>query len=353
MSIKKDLYGKTKDGNPIDIFTLNNSKGVEVQITNLGGIVVSIKVPDRFGNFADVVLGYDKLEDYFHNINNFGAIIGRYANRIENACIELNGVEYNLSKNNGKHLIHGGFVGFDKVVWKADIIKQYEEESLELIYTSADGEEGFPGELKVKVTYTLTEDNALKIEYFAVSDKDTVVNLTNHSYFNLLGRGDLDILSHELMINADNFTIINDECIPTGEISSVVDTPFDFRSLKKVGASLLTENQQISYGGGGYDHNFILNVDGKTPQKIAELYEEKTGRLMETYTTMPGVQLYTSNNLNSTRPGKAGQIYKKRNAVCLETQFFPNSLKHKNFPSPILKACEEYKHTTIYKFSTR
>ncbi|MGH4120216.1 aldose epimerase family protein [Clostridium sp.] len=352
MSIKKDLYGKTKDGNPIDIFTLKNSKGVEVQIINLGGIVVSIKVPDRFGNFADVVLGYDKLEDYFHNINNFGAIIGRYANRIENATIEFNGVEYNLSKNNGKHLIHGGFVGFDKVVWKADIIKQDKEESLQLTYTSSDGEEGFPGELKVKVIYTLTADNALKIEYFADSDKDTVVNLTNHSYFNLLGRGDLDILSHELMINADNFTIINDECIPTGEICSVVDTPFDFTTMKTIGDGLLAENQQIKYGD-GYDHNFVLKVNGKTPQKIAELYEEKTGRLMETYTTMPGVQLYTANNLIANRPGKGGQVYKKRDAVCLETQFFPNSLKYKNFPSPILRACEEYEHTTIYKFSTR
>lgn len=352
MSINKDLYGKTKDGSPIDIFTLKNSKGVEVQITNLGGIVVSIKVPDRLGNFADVVLGYDKLEDYFHNINNFGAIIGRYANRIEDACIELNGVEYKLSKNDGKHLIHGGFVGFDKVVWNVEIIKQEVEESLELTYTSADGEEGFPGKLKVKVVYTLTEDNALKIEYFAVSDKDTVVNLTNHSYFNLLGRGDLDILSHELMMDSEKFTIINDECIPTGEISSVSDTPFDFRSIKKVGAGLLEENQQIRCGG-GYDHNFILKVDGKKPQKFAELYEAKTGRLMEAYTTMPGVQLYTANNLDNTTPGKDGQIYKMRNAVCLETQFFPNSLKHVNFPSPILKTGEEYNHTTIYKFSTR
>lgn len=352
MSITKGLYGTTKDEEPIDIFTLKNSKGVEVQITNLGGIVVSIKVQDRFGTLADVVLGYDKLDDYFHNINNFGAIIGRYANRIENASFELNGVEYNLSKNNGDHLIHGGFVGFDKVVWNANIIKQEVEESLELTYTSADGEEGFPGGLKVKVTYTLTEDNALKIEYFAISDKDTVVNLTNHSYFNLLGQGDLNILSHELMIDADNFTIINDECIPTGEISSVVNTPFDFRSLKKIGIGLLSENQQIKFGG-GYDHNFVLKVDGKTPQKFAELYEAKTGRLMEAYTTMPGGQLYTSNNLIANRLGKGGQVYKKRNAVCLETQFFPNSLKHKNFPSPILKKGEEYKHTTIYKFSTR
>jgi aldose 1-epimerase len=352
MSITKSFYGTTKGGNTIDIFTLKNSKGVEVQITNLGGIVVSIKVPDKLGVFADVVLGYDKSEDYFNNINNFGAIIGRHANRIENAIIELKGEEYKLSKNDGNHSIHGGIVGFDKVVWKPTIIKEEEVESLKLTYTSVDGEEGFPGELKVKVTYTLTAENELKIEYFAVSDKDTVVNLTNHSYFNLLGQGDLDILSHELMIDADYFTTINDECIPNGEISSVVNTPFDFRRLKKVGSDLLTENQQLKYGG-GYDHNFVLKVDGKTPQKFAELYEAKTGRFMEVYTTMPGVQLYTANNLNTSRPGKCGEVYIKRSAICLETQFFPNSLKHKNFPSPILKTGQEYKHTTIYKFSTK
>lgn len=349
MSITKNFYGSTEQGKPVDIYTLTNSKGVEVQITNFGGIVVSLKVPDRLGHLADVILGYDKLEDYFQNINYFGAIVGRFANRIENAEFELNGVDYKVSKNFGKHILHGGFVGYDKVVWKGEIIK--EDEALQLTYTSIDGEEGFPGELNVKVTYTLTEENALKIEYFALSDKDTVVNLTNHSYFNLLGQKNTDILSHELMIDADNFTIINDECIPTGEISSVINTPFDFTTLKIIGPSLLTDNQQIKYVG-GYDHNFILKVDGKTPQKFAELYEAKTGRLMEAYTTMPGVQLYTGNAIKGL-PGKGGQAYKERSGVCLETQFFPNSIKHNNFPSPILRMGEEYKHITIYKFSTK
>jgi aldose 1-epimerase len=349
MSIKKSIYSKTKDGKIIDIFTFRNSKGVELKITNLGGIVISLMVPDRFGNFADVVLGFDKVEDYFDNPNFFGAIIGRCANRIENASFELNGVEYKLSKNFGNHLIHGGFVGFDKVVWQGDIIKKDSEETLQLTYTSKDGEEGFPGELKVKISYTLTEDNALKIEYYAISDKDTVVNLTNHSYFNLLGQGDLDILSHQLMIDSDNFTNINDECITTGEISSVKDTPFDFKTLKPVGIDILEEDEQIRYGC-GYDHNFVLEVNGKTPEKFAELYEAKTGRLMEVYTTMPGVQLYTSNFINNNVLGKAGTVYKSRNGICIETQFPPNALKHKNFPTPILKVGEEYKHTTIYKF---
>jgi aldose 1-epimerase len=352
MSITKSFYGKTKGGKTIDIFTFKNTKGVEVEITNLGGIVVSLKVPDRLGNFADVVLGFDKLEDYFNNISGFGAIIGRSSNRIENASFEINGAEYKLSQNCGKHLIHGGFVGFDQAVWQAEIIKKDTEEVLQLSYTSKDGEEGFPGELKVKVTYTLTEDNALKIEYFAVSDKDTVVNLTNHSYFNLLGQVESDILSHELMLDADNFTAINEEGIATGEISSVKDTPFDFRRSKLVGLGIHAEDDQILKGN-GYDHNFVLKVNGKTPEKFAELYEAKTGRLMEAYTTMPGVQLYTGNFLNDTRPGKSGVIYKKRGGICLETQFFPNALKHKHFPSPILKAGEEYKHTTIYKFSTK
>jgi aldose 1-epimerase len=352
MSITKSFYGNTKDGKAVDIFTFRNSKGVEIEITNFGGIVISLKVPDRLGNFDDVVLGFDKLEDYLNNISGFGAIIGRSSNRIENASFEIEGVEYKLSQNCGKHLIHGGFKGFDQVVWEAEVIKRDTEETLQLFYTSKDGEEGFPGELDVKVTYVLTEDNALKIDYIAISDKDTVVNLTNHSYFNLLGKVDSDILSHELMLDSDNFTAINEECIATGEVSSVEGTPFDFRSLRLVGLGIAEENEQIMKGN-GYDHNFILKVNRKTPEKFAELYEAKTGRLMEAYTTMPGVQLYTGNFLNDTRPGKAGLVYKRRGGICLETQFFPNALRHRHFPSPILKAGEVYNHTTIYKFLTK
>jgi aldose 1-epimerase len=352
MSIIKNIYGSTKEGNLVDIFTLNNATGVEARITNLGGIVVSLKVPDREGNFEDIVLGFDDLEDYFNNSSAFGAIIGRNSNRIENASFELNGIEYKLSRNCGKHQIHGGFVGFGQVVWQAEIIKTDTDEALQFSYMSKDGEEGFPGELHAKVIYTLTEDNALKIEYFAVSDKDTVVNITNHSYFNLLGQGTGDILSHQLMINADSFTSIDEEGITTGEISLVGGTPFDFRILKSVGLEIFEKNQQIM-NGGGYDHNFMLKVSGKVPEKFAELYEAKTGRLMEVYTTMPGVQLYSGNNLDESRLVKAGMTYKKRGGICLETQFPPNALKQKHFPSPILKSGQQYKHTTIYKFSCR
>ena len=346
MSILSRIYGKTKNEISVNIFTLKNINGVEVEITNLGGIVVSIKVPDRQGIFKDVVLGYDKLEDYLNNISYFGAIIGRCSNRIEDARFLLNGIEYEVGKNSGKHQLHGGFVGFDKVVWQAKVIQVDNGEALQLDYTSKDGEEGFPGELKVSVIYTLTEDNALEIEYLAVSDKDTVVNLTNHSYFNLSGEGNGDILSHELMIDAESFTLINEECIPNGEIKAVKGTPFDFTSLKAVGARIEMPDEQLK-NGGGYDHNFILKVNGKTPEKFAELYEEKSGRLMEVYTTMPGVQLYTGNFLKGSR------AYNDRNGICLETQYFPNSMKHTHFPSPILKAKEQYKHTTIYKFSVK
>lgn len=346
MSILNRIYGETKDGVSVDIFTLKNVNGMEVEITNFGGIVVAIKVPDRQGIFKDVVLGYDKLQDYLNNVCYFGAIIGRYANRIEDARFILNGVEYKVGKNSGKHQLHGGFAGFHKVVWGAKVIETDKGEALQLEYTSKDGEEGFPGELKTRVIYTLTADNALEIEYLAVSDKDTVVNLTNHSYFNLLGEGNEDILSHELMINAESFTLINEECIPNGEIKAVKGTPFDFTSLTPVGERIDLEDEQLK-SGSGYDHNFVLKVNGKSPEKFAELYEEKSGRFMEVYTTMPGVQLYSGNYLEDSG------VYAYRSGICLETQYFPNSMKHLHFPTPILKANQQYKHTTIYKFSVK
>jgi len=346
MSILSRIYGKAKNEVSFNIFTLKNANGVEVEITNLGGIVISIKVPDKQGVFKDVVLGYDKLEEYLNNVCYFGAIIGRYANRIENAKFLLNGIEYEVGKNSGKHQLHGGFVGFDKVVWQAKVIETDKGEALQLDYTSKDGEEGFPGELKTRVIYTLTEDNALEIEYLAVSDKDTVVNLTNHSYFNLSGEGNGDILSHELMIDSESFTLINEECIPNGEIKAVKGTPFDFTSLKAVGERIDRSDEQLK-NGLGYDHNFVLKVNGKTPEKFAELYERKSGRLMEVYTTMPGVQLYSGNYLEDSG------VYAYRSGLCLETQYYPDSMNHLHFPSPILKAKEQYKHTTIYKFSVK
>jgi aldose 1-epimerase len=352
MSLTKEYYGKTKEGISVDVFTLTNSKGMSAEITNYGGIVVSLKVPDKNGQFEDVVLGHDKLEEYFSNSPYFGAIIGRFANRIEDGIFELNGKEYKVAKNDGENHLHGGIVGFDKVVWCAENIEGNDKEELELTYLSKDGEEGYPGNLKIRVTYTLTEDNSLKIDYYAVSDKDTVVNLTNHSYFNLAGHDSGDILNHQVMINADNFTVNDQYSIPTGEIRVVKGTPMDFTEPTMVGENINSDYEQIVFGK-GYDHNWILNKSGEECEKAAEVYEINTGRVMEVYTTKPGIQLYTGNFLDGSQFGKGGVRYNQRNGLCLETQYFPNSIKHKHFPSPVLKAGEEYRHCTIYKFLTK
>ena len=352
MSITKRFYGKTLEGNEVCIFTLSNSNGMVSEITNYGGIIVSVFVPDKRGNFDDIVLGYDKLDGYLKQGPYFGAIIGRHANRIEDARFEINGIEYHVNKNDGKNHLHGGLKGFDKVVWNAEIIKQEHNECLQLTYRSKDGEENYPGNAQVKVIYNLTEDNALKIDYFAVSDKDTVINLTNHSYFNLSGHAAGNILNHELMINADKFTVINDECIPTGEIRDVNGTPMDFTVLTPIVPGLSSNYEQIICGN-GYDHNWVLKVSGKSAEKAAELFDTHSGRLIEVYTTKPGLQFYSGNFLDGTQIGKDGAVYGKGSGVCLETQFFPNALKHKHFPSPILKAGQQYYYTTILKFLNR
>lgn len=350
MSITKRSFGKTTDGIEVYIYTLSNSKGTKVEITNLGGTITSLEVPDRKGKFHDVVLGYDKPENYAKGTSYFGAIIGRHANRIGNACFELNGVEYKLAKNDGENHLHGGIKGFDKAVWS--VSEKEKQNSLILTYFSKDNEEGYPGNLIVKVTYTLTEDDAISIEYFAISDKDTVVNLTNHSYFNLSGHSSENILKHKVMINADKFTVNDNHSIPTGEIKDVNNTPMDFRKPTEVGENIDSQYEQIVFGG-GYDHNWVLNVSGRDLEKAAEVYDDNSGRVMEVFTTMPGVQFYTGNFIDSSVPGKGGVTYGKRNGLCLETQYFPNALNRNNFPSPILKAGEEYRHTTIYKFSVR
>ena len=349
MSITKKFYGKTTEGIGVDLFTLSNSKGMVAEIINYGGIIVSLYVPDSAGRLDDIVLGYDKLEDYMKKGPYFGALIGRHANRIENANFQINGIEYKVAKNDGENHLHGGLVGFDKVLWQAEIIVKDENECLMLSYTSKDGEENYPGNLDVKVVYTLTEDNALVLDYSAFTDKDTVVNLTNHSYFNLSGHGSGDILKHEVMINADAFTVANKYSIPTGEIRAVKDTPMDFTKLTPIEDGISSEYEQIVFGG-GYDHNWVLNVGGMSPEKAAEVYDAKSGRVMEVYTTKPGIQLYTANMLDGSEIGKEAMVYNKRGALCLETQYFPNALKHKHFPSPILMAGDQYKHTTIYKF---
>ncbi len=352
MGITKKFYGKTAEGKVVDIFTLRNNNGMMAEILNYGGIITSLRVPDKDGKFDDVVLGYDNFEDYLKNRFFFGAIVGRHANRIENASFEINGILYKVTKNEGENQLHGGVIGFDKVVWEAEIIKKGKDECLQLCYTSKDGEEGYPGNLDVKVIYTLTDDNSLRIDYFAISDKDTVVNLTNHSYFNLSGHSSGNILKHEVMINSDRFTVNGKDSLPTGEIREVKGTPMDFTKLTPIEAGIFSEFEQITFGK-GYDHNWVLNKNGEKPEKAAEVFDPFSRRVMEVYTTKPGVQMYTGNYLDGSEVCKGGAKYYKRSGLCLETQYFPNSLKHKHFPSPILKKGDIYNHTTIYKFLTR
>lgn len=350
MSIKK-AFGVI-DGKAVYLFIIKNSKGMQAEITNYGSTLVSLKVKDNLGKFDDVVLGYDKLEDYLRYKNFFGATIGRFSNRIENSSFELSGIQYKLTKNQGENHIHGGVVGFDKVVWEEKLQTEETEDSIEFSYLSKNGEEGYPGNLNIRVKYSITEDNELKIEYHATSDKDTIVNITNHSYFNLSGQGSGDVLKHKLMINADKFTVNDRNSIPTGEIAEVDSTPMDFRKLTYIGENISSSYEQIVFGN-GYDQNFIINNSGKKLEKAAEVYDEKSGRIMEVYTTKPGVQFYSGNFLDGLEPGKGGTTYIKRSGFCLETQYFPNSVNHKNFPSPILKAKQNYEHSTIYKFSVK
>lgn len=351
MSIATRVFGKTADGKEADIFELSNSHGMTAAITNFGGIVVALQVPDRHGKLDDVVLGFDKLEDYEKPGPYFGAIIGRHANRIEDSRFTLNGIEYRLYSNENKTHLHGGLKGFDKVLWRAEVKQRNGQDTLSLTYLSRDGEEGYPGNLNVKVEYTLTGDNTLQIEYFAVSDRDTVVNLTNHCYFNLSGQGAGDILRHQLQINADRFTVIDSRCLPTGEIRPVQGTPLDFTSMTPIGPGLDSGYEQIQCGK-GYDHNWVLNVSGKGPEKAAEVFDSQSGRVLEVYTTQPGIQFYSGNFIEGVR-GKNGAVYPKHGGLCLETQHFPNAMKHRHFPSPILKAGENYHQITIYKFLNR
>jgi len=349
MSVSKRSFGKTNDGIEIELFTLENSNGVKAEITTYGGIVVSLNVPDKNGKFDDVVLGYDKIEDYFKGTSFFGALIGRCGNRIENSTFKINNTEYNVAKNEGENHLHGGIKGFDKVVWTAKIIEA-SDNTLQLSYLSKDGEEGYPGNLNVIVTYVITSDNALSINYSAVSDKDTLINLTNHSYFNLSGHSSGDILKHKLMINSDNFTVNDKYSIPTGELQAVDSTPLNFKTLTAVGSNINSDYEQIQFGV-GYDHNWMLNTNGNLNEKAAQVVDEISGRVMDVYTTKPAVQFYSGNFINGSDIGKDGTNYQKRAGLCLETQYVPNAVNLKSFDSPILKAGDEYNHTTIYKFS--
>ena len=354
-SITKEPFGKTDEGVGVDLYTLTNAKGAQAKIITYGGIVVSLKVPDRNGKLEDVVLGYDNLAGYLKNNGPYlGALIGRYGNRIAKGKFSLNGNEYQLAQNNGENHLHGGVRGFDKVVWtgRPRPLKSGIGVALELTYLSKDGEEGYPGNLSVKVVYVLTDTNELRIYYSATTDKPTIVNLTHHSYFNLGGQGNGDILKHKLFINANQFTPTDAGSIPTGELRKVVGTPFDFTRATAIGTRIDQDDEQLKFGR-GYDHNFVLNKNGKSLTLAARAFEPTSGRVMEVFTTEPGLQFYTGNFLDGTITGKDGKIYKQHYGFCLEAQHFPDSPNKPAFPSVVLTPGRRYAQTTIYKFAAR
>jgi len=336
----------------IDVYTLKNQHGMEVKIINFGGTVTSIRVPDRSGKFADVVLGFNNPDDYLKPHPSFGTAVGRFANRIAKGRFTLNGVEYKLAVNNGENHLHGGIKGFDDVFWTAEEINTPAGPAVRLTYLSKDGEEGYPGNLNVTMTYTLTNKNELRIDYSATTDKDTVVNLTHHSYFNLGGEGNGDILNHRLKLNADSFTPTDAGSIPTGELRSVRGTPFDFLTPHAIGERINRDDEQLKFGN-GYDHNFVVNGRMGALRQAAVVTDPGSGRVMEVWTTEPGVQLYTGNFLDGTLVGKSGKAYQRRYGFCLETQHYPDSPNKPNFPTTTLKKGATFKSTTIYRFSAR
>lgn len=350
--IVQSPYGKTKDNQEVEQYVLTNANGMQATIITYGGIVTKWTARDRAGQLGDVVLGFDTLEEYLAGHPFFGCIVGRYGNRIAKGAFTLDGRKYTLAKNNGENHLHGGVKGFDKAVWKVTewTTKGADGPSLKLTHTSKDGDEGYPGNLAVTVTYTLTNKNELRIDYFAKTDKATPVNLTNHSYFNLAGQG--DVLKHEVEINADRFTPVDATLIPTGELREVAGTPLDFRKSTAVGARINGDDEQIKFGK-GYDHNFVLNRKGKELSLAARVHEPSSGRVLEVFTTEPGVQFYTGNFLDGKNKGKGGKVYGHRSGFCLETQHFPDSPNQKKFPSTILKPSEEYRTTTVYKLSVK
>jgi aldose 1-epimerase len=350
--VKKQAFGKLPDGAPVELYTLSNPNGMQAAIMTYGGTVVSLTAPDRNGKFADVVLGADSVEGYLHQTNFFGALIGRYGNRIGHGTFKLDGKQYILPKNDGDNTLHGGPQGFDKRVWKATPVSTAEGQGLELTYVSKDGEEGFPGTLSAKVVYTLTPRNELKIDYTATTDKDTVVNLTNHSYFNLAGPGEGDVLGHQVMIDAARFTPVDAGLIPLGELRAVKGTPFDFTASTAIGARIGQADPQLKLGN-GYDHNWVLNKGNGGLTKAAEVHEPKTGRVMEVWTTEPGLQFYTGNFLDGSFHGKGGKPYPFRGAFCMETQHFPDSPNKPGFPTTVLKPGATYHTTTVYRFLAR
>jgi aldose 1-epimerase len=345
--VTRRSFGKATDGVPVDLYTLVNKAGMEVQVITFGALITSLKVPDRTGTFADVVHGFDGLDGYLKGHPYFGAIVGRYGNRIGKAQFTLSGQTFKLAANDGPNHLHGGNKGFDKFVWQAQPLP--DGVGVVLSRTSPDGEEGYPGTLHAKVTYTLTDANELRIDHEATSDKMTHVNLTNHSYFNLGGHDSGDILDHELTLFADRYTPVDGTLIPTGELASVEGTPLDFRKPARIGARINEPNRQLEYGR-GYDHNWVLTRKGDGLQPAARLVEPKSGRSLEVTTTEPGIQFYTGNFLDGTLKGKGGAAYKYRSALCLETQHYPDSPNKPGFPSTVLKPGETYRSRTVFAF---
>lgn len=354
-SITKADFGKTTASTPVavDLYTLTNANGAVAKITNYGGIIVSLSVPDKNGQMADVALGYDKLASYLEDTPYFGALIGRYGNRIAGGKFTLEGKEYQVTANEQpkNNCLHGGKIGFDKVVWQAEPKMTAEGPSLELSYVSKDGEEGFPGTLTVKAVYTWTNENALRLEFTATTDKPTVINLTNHCYFNLAGAGNGTVLKHRVMIKSDKITPVDASLIPTGKYMEVKGTPFDFTTPHAIGERIDADDEQIKLGG-GYDHCWVINQKAAGELGVqARVVEPKSGRVLEVLSTEPGLQFYTGNFLNGTNIGKGGIPYQKRFAFCMEPEHYPDSPNKPQFPSTELKPGETYKHTMIYKFS--
>jgi aldose 1-epimerase len=351
-TMQKQAFGKTDDGQQMDLYTLTNKNGMEVSITNFGGTVVSIKVPDKDGKIADVVLGYDDASGYQGGKAFLGTTVGRYGNRIAKGKFMLDGKTYTLPLNDGPNTLHGGLKGFNQKVWTAKDVSGPAGQALQLTYLSKDGEEGFPGNLSVKVTFTLAENNQLKIDYSATTDKDTVLNLTNHSYFNLAGQGEGDILGTELTLHASRFTPVDSTLIPTGELRSVTGTPLDFTKSTAIGSRIEQDDEQLKFGK-GYDHNWVVDGTPGTLRLAAKAYDPRSGRVLEVWTTEPGIQFYTGNFLDGTIHGKDGKVYNRRYAFCLETQHFPDSPNHPKFPTTELKPGGKYHSTTVFAFTTK
>lgn len=351
MGIRTEAFGVTKNGEKVTKYILENENGMRVDFLDFGAVIQALYVPDRNGKLDDVVLGFEDIRGYETNGSGLGAFIGRHANRIADAKVTIAGKEYSLEENDRGNNLHGGDPGFHKVMYEAETFEDEGSQSVEFSRLSPDMEQGFPGNLDVTVTYTLTSENELLIEYLAVSDRDTVVNLTNHSYFNLSGHASGSVMGHQVMICADQFTSTDDTMIPTG-VEDVAGTPMDFTSMKTVGQDIHADYKPLLQGG-GYDHNYVLSPSGDEVEKAAEVYDEKSGRVMEVFTNLPGLQFYSANFLDEPEYGKEGKKYGKREGLCFETQFFPNACNDSRFQTSILRAGQEYDYATIYKFSVR